>query len=188
MQISALMFVLLLVFGAVLGAFGFRVRGGLLGDRWKLPGQVSRLLYGAIMAVVIIVAGWPWPFGLLHVVGFWVLLTLAWFAGAVICGTFQAIDAGRNEGTRWGDFGRNVARGAIYAIPPAALLVAVALAFGERDRVWSALLLPVFGTLQGICYEAAHRFWPMPRHKPTEIAEFAVGAALGVGSVLAVLA
>ena len=143
MEISALALVLLLLFGAVLGAFGFRIRGGMLGDRWEVPGQISRLIYATIMSFVIVVAGWPWPFGLAALGGFWFLMVLAWFAGAVVCGTFQSIDAGRNEGSVLGDLGRNVVRGIIYALPPAALLIAVALGFDEPRRVWTALLLAV---------------------------------------------
>jgi hypothetical protein len=187
MQNSVLALVLLLVFGAVLGAIGFRIRGGMLGDRWELPGQISRLIYGIIMAAVIVVAGWPWPFGLVALVGFWFLMVLAWFAGAVVCGTFRSIDAGRNEGSVLGDFGRNAARGIIYALPPAALLAITAAGFDQQERIGTAALLPALGAFQSMAYEGAWRLRTMEQ-KPTELGEYATGALLGVGAVLAVAA
>lgn len=177
-----------LVFGALLGAVAFRVRGGWLGDLWDFPGQLSRLIYGAIMAVVIVVAGWPWPFGLLHVIGFWGMMMLAWFVGAVAMGTLGAIDAGRVEGSGTRDFFLNAVRGMVYGLPPALLLALVAWHFDMGgDRILAAGFIPLCGTLQSVAYEAAWRVRRMEQ-RPTELAEYLTGAALGVGSVLAVIA
>lgn len=177
---------ILLLLCSVLGAVAFRVRGGWLGDRWGLPGQASRLIYGAIMALDAVIAGWPWPFGKAALVGFFVCLTLAWFLGAAALGTLGAIDSGRNEHTRVRDFFMNALRGAVYALPPALLIAAVDYTLGDGVRVWTALALPVAGLLQGLCYEVAHSLWPMARgRRPTEAAEFMTGGCLGIGTALA---
>ncbi len=162
-----------LLLSAALGALAFRVRGGLVTDRVPgFSGQAQRLIYAGLMAAVVALSwdGEPWYAT--------VLLAPAWFAGAAAFGTFGAIDGGRNEGTRLGDFARNAARGALHALPAAAVL----LLFG---RGWASLLLPAAGLLQGACYELAHRLRPMPAHPATAYAEWATGACLGTGAALA---
>lgn len=168
---------------AVLGAVGFRVRGGWFGDLFGWPGQASRLFYGACMAACSGAALQAW--GLLAP-GYWVGLVALWFAGAVAFGTFGAIDAGRNEGSRLGDFFRNAGRGALYATPPALGLFGLALFSGGLPDPEAFALMPIFGLLQGPAYEFAWRRWPLA-DDPTEKAEFMTGAALGLGAGLAAL-
>jgi hypothetical protein len=43
---------LMLPVGACVGAVAFRVRGGLLTDRWRVGGQFQRLCYAVLMAAL----------------------------------------------------------------------------------------------------------------------------------------
>ncbi len=169
---------------AGIGAVAFRVRGGLITDRRPgFSGQAQRGIYAALMAVATLAAGWPWP-GEARGLLMFPALVLAWFTGAVAFGTFGAIDAGRNEGTALRDGLLNAVRGALYALPPALVLLAARAWWGAPW--WPALLLPAAGLLQGACYELAHRLRPMKDgHRTTTYAEWATGACLGTGAALA---
>lgn len=177
-----------LIAGAAVGALGFRVRGGWWGDLWGLSGQTSRGVYAALMAAVMLAAGWPWPVGGWRLALLFLALAAAWFAGAVACGTFGAIDAGRNEHGRARDFAMNSLRGLVYALPAAAALAAFRAVHGDAGGAWWAAALPLAGLLQGPAYELAHTLRPMPHHPATVYAEFAVGGCLGAGAALAAMA
>lgn len=171
---------LALAAGAALGGLGFRIRGGLLGDRWGWPGQASRAAYAVLMAAATLIAGGAPP-GWAGA-GFAAALAGAWFLGGVATGTMGAIDAGRNEGTPLGDGLRNAVRGVIYALPAAVVLAAGAARWGEDNWLWPALVLCGSGLLQGICYELA---WRRRTQRPTEWAEVATGVCLGLGAAVA---
>ena len=173
---------------AVAGAIAFRIRGGWWPDDW--PGQAARGVYAAILTVVMLLpnadassadwflqaktsaehaAGWP-------TLGLAVALWSAWFLGA-IWPTLGAIDAGRNDGSPWGDGMFNSLRGIVYTAPPAIVL-------GLWGSGPEAVALPLAGACMGACYEAA---WRVSRETPTVVAEALTGACFGVGAVLAVV-
>jgi hypothetical protein len=176
-----------LVLAAGAGAIAFRIRGGLLSDRWKISGQLQRGVYAAIMAAVMLAAGWPWP------VAGWRLALLgcaflaAWFLGAVAFGTFGAIDAGRVEGNAVRDGFLNALRGVLYALPAAAALAGFRASLGDTHGAWMAAVMLAAGACQGLAYEAAWRIRPRHERRPTELAEFLTGACLGAGAAAACL-
>jgi len=182
-----------LVAGAAVGALAFRVRGGWLGDLWGVPGQSSRLLYAALMAAVMLGAGWPWPVDGWRLALLFVAFVAAWFIGAVALGTLGSIDSGRNPDKgdgrhpRLRDFAMNSLRGAAYALPAAIVLAVFRAVYGHPDAAWWAAALPLAGLLQGPAYEASWRLRRMEQ-RPTELAEWLTGAALGLGAALAALA
>lgn len=172
---------LLFLPAAAVGALAFRIRGGLITDRAPgFSGQLQRLIYAGLMALVTFVSGAPWVGDWPTEIAFAAALVAAWFAGAVAFGTFGAIDAGRNEGSAARDFALNAARGALYALLPA--LVVGAYRYLFDSPLWPAALLPALGLAQGAAYEAAWRF---ARRRQTVYAEFATGAFLGAGAFLA---
>lgn len=173
-----------LVLAAAVGALAFRIRGGMLGDRWGVRGQASRAIYAALMAGIVMCSGNPWPVDDWRLALFGLALVAAYFAGAALWGTFHSIDAGRVDGDARTEFWLNAARGALYALPPAIVLAALRLAHDGAPNAWAAGLMPLFGLLQSISYEVSWRLRPVER-KPTELAEVLTGAALGLGGASA---
>ena len=175
--------VLSLLLAAAVGAVANRIRGGALGDRWGVRGQTSRSIYAALMTGIVLCAGNPWPVDGWRLALLGLTFVAAWFLGAVAFPTFSAIDAGRVEGERLTDGLLGSLRGALYTLPPAAVLAVFAYVFEGVDAACAAVLLPACGSLQGVLYEAAWAIWPMAKgHKPTEIAEMLTGAAMGLGA------
>lgn len=177
-----------LVLAAAVGAVAFRIRGGWWGDLWGVSGQASRAIYAVLMAGIVMCSGNPWPVDGWRLALLAVAFAAAWFLGAVVLGTLGAIDAGRREGTPLVDGLRNAARGIVYALPAAAVLAAFRAVHGDEHGAWAAGLMLFAGAMQGIMYEAAWRWRPLPRWKPTEWAEGFTGACLGLGAAAAALA
>ena len=169
---------------AALGALAFRIRGGLITDRVPgFSGQAQRAIYAVAMMSIMYFSGKFWPGGgffdsYLLSTGFVVSLIAAWFLGVIYMGTFKAIDAGRNEGTKLKDFFLNSLRGMLYAAP-AALVLFVWVLFSGHDGALLAPLMLAFGAMQGPAYEFG---WRIKAKQPTVVAEFITGAFLGLGA------
>lgn len=180
-----MMHALLVIPCALLGAAGFRTRGGLTeGWRYQLPGQVARLAWGLACAVTVLFAA--------GLVAWWIVLAvgfLTWVSTTV--GLYGAIDMGRNDGT----FARDLGVGTLHGLVLGAA-AAVPLAFARYGAPyvpelghWTFPLwwLPlVGGAAWGVCYAVCwlRRDWPELRASglgkygnPPEAAELAFGAA-----------
>lgn len=166
---------LAILFGAIVGGIGFRIRGGWLGDRigWGI-GTARIVAWGVPMGIVAAVASLVQPWWLGFLVG-----VTAWLG--VLPSTMDAIDAGRHEGTIWGDFLANVKRGILAGGP-----TAIALAALGFHGWW---LPAAFGALMSVAYELPWRF---ERYLPTDAgptayAEVFCGILLGGSTAAAII-
>lgn len=159
--------------GAVVGGIGFRLRGGWLGDKIGWGSTTARIVSWAIPLGVVasaVTLGAPVWMGPAIAVAAWL---------AAIVPTFQAIDAGRVEGSRIRDFAANALRGLLMGLPMAAII-------GLTGNPWSAGLLAVSMVIP-LSYEGAWRFVP-DKDQPTTYAEVISGACIGASVVAALLA
>lgn len=166
------LYIILLVVSTIVGAIGFRLRGGLFNDKIKWGSTTARLAGFALPMAIITLLCFSTPLWSIP------LFVVTWWAGTVL-GWWKSIDMGRNEGSFLADFCLQSLRGAIFAIPTvAALTVFIGLS------PW--LLVMVAGGLAcGLCYEAGWRLadkWDAMGG--TEYGEFIFGAVLGASMAI----
>ena len=168
-----LLYIALLVVSTIVGAVGFRLRGGLFNDKIKWGATTARFVgYALPMSIMTYLCFQPvlWSIP---------IFVVTWWLGTIL-GWWKSIDMGRREGSFWTDFALQSIRGSIFAIPTAA-----ALAF--LVGLSPALLIMVIGGLScGICYEIG---WRLADKKSimggTEYGEFIFGGALGATMAIA---
>lgn len=142
----------------------WRVRGG----AWETLLRLPATTIGARLACAAAIAGAVWP--LLPLVDL-PFLAAALFLGMVLPGWGDAMDIGRVSGTRWGDAASMSAWGVVAVLPAAIVLCA-----------WPLLLAGLaFGPIYALAWHLP-RLPRLPRFAegPTEWAEVAAGAALGL--------
>lgn len=152
----------------LVGAVGFRIRGGLLGDYGSSVGTtVSRIIYSVGLAVVITLLSGNWWLG---------LLAPALFLGCVLP-WWQSIDMARDKGKWSTDFVLQSARGLLFTLPAGAVL------WWLGYEWWPGLV----GLSAGFLYEIG---WRIPSkvkglERGSPIGEALLGAVIG-GSLAAV--
>lgn len=135
--------------------------------QWPLPDFTVRLIYAAIAYV----CAWVWSGS--FAVGAAVLWT--WF-GACCIGLFSSIG-------QFDPMWRGCARGFVQCACPVAALIAADV-YGLLTAGYFVLMWPVIGAAMGPIYRLA---WKQERWQPTVMAEYATGAAWGIGLIVALI-
>lgn len=172
------MFLLNIILGGIIGAIGFRVRGGLWNDKIKWGATTARLV------------AWSLPMSLITYTAFqfnqplWYIpiFILTWWVGCLL-GWWHSIDMGRLDGNWTKDFILQSIRGLFWTLP-----TAIAVCLLTQSIPISMIILLVSGLSCGICYEIG---WRLSEKKPimggTEYGEFIFGLVIGATTPIAIM-
>ncbi len=147
--------------GALLGGFGFWLRGSAHFEEWTGRGATTARIvcWAAPLGIFSWALGVPPLESAAIGVAAWLGCLAPWWG---------SLDMGRQEGTWLHDFVMHTLRGALWVLP---IWLAVMVAFGS----WWPLL--VVAPLCGVVYELGYRLWPA---RGTEIGEAVFGALIGL--------
>lgn len=169
------------ILGAVVGGLGFRVRGGLWGEKIGWGATTARIVAWSVPMTIL-------TFFALSINPVWQVsyyfipvFVVAWWLGTIL-GWWKSIDMGRNEGEWLQDFILQTARGIFWVLPVTALL------FVLHGFTLSLLILLLGGLSCGVCYEAG---WRLANKNSamggSEYGEIIFGAAVGIATSLAII-
>ena len=178
------LYVLAVIFGALVCAFGNRIRGGLWGQQiakhvhWG--STTARIVAwggsGAIAAhTAALFTGGPWIMPLLVIPLFWL---------GSCCPMFKSIDLGRQDGTFWGDVGGLTAHGIISMTPAVIMLHALGYCIVPLSLA-SFLIAPAYILAYKMKWSPAY-LGVYPDDRPP-LGELLYGACVGAGTTMTFL-